>query len=147
MRHKYTYSSHKDSLLLTTIPTNQRLTICIYRQCLTIKKRFCDINVGMSGSMNDTNKFRSTFYHKANQDGLFNIYQGSQEVIKLYLLGDKGYPLLPWIMIPHKYITNVPHTLIQSLFNKQKNVKYYSQGHKAVKKTHVSAQEQDRSSF
>jgi hypothetical protein len=39
--------------------------------------------------------------------------------IKPYILGDKWYPLLPWFMILHKQIGNVPHIALEALFNEQ----------------------------
>jgi hypothetical protein len=31
---------------------------------------------------------------------------------------DKGYPLLPWLMIPHKQNANVPHIILKKTYNK-----------------------------
>jgi hypothetical protein len=40
------------------------------------------------------------------------------ESIKPYIIGNKGYPLLPWMMVPHKQI-GVLHFMLETLFNKQ----------------------------
>jgi hypothetical protein len=40
-------------------------------------------------------------YQKATLGDLFhqqNLHHG----IKSYIIGEKGYPLLPWLMVPHK---------------------------------------------
>jgi hypothetical protein len=44
----------------------------------------------------------SNLYRKAMFDGFFDLEHGSYDGIIPYILGDKGYPLLPWFMIPHK---------------------------------------------
>jgi hypothetical protein len=33
---------------------------------------------------------------------------------KPYILGDKGYPILPWLLVLHKQI-NVKHTFLEAL--------------------------------
>jgi hypothetical protein len=45
----------------------------------------------------------STLYHRAIEQNLFVVELG-QEGIKPYILGDKGYLLLLWLMVPHKQI-------------------------------------------
>jgi len=48
---------------------------------------------------------------------LFIIELG-QKGIKLYVLGDKGYPLLPWFMVSHKQI-GVCQIMLEALYNQQ----------------------------
>jgi hypothetical protein len=40
------------------------------------------------------------------------------EGISPYLIRDKGYPLLLWLMVPHKKI-GVRHFILQALLNKR----------------------------
>lgn len=39
---------------------------------------------------------------QAQYQGLFNMDMQSQNGFNAYFLGDKGYPMLPWIMMSHK---------------------------------------------
>ncbi len=83
------------------------------------RKRFLDVFIGMSSSMNDTKVLQiSSVYKKVTQGYLFN---GStlHEGIRPYIINDKGYPL-PWLMVPHKHM-GVRHSILQALFNKQFN--------------------------
>jgi hypothetical protein len=60
--------------------------------------------VGMLGNMNDSRIFKfSTFYNQATYKDLFSL-ECDQEGVRTYIIEDKGYPLLPWLMISHKQI-------------------------------------------
>jgi hypothetical protein len=75
----------------------------------------------MPGSMNDVHILRiSSLYQKVVYGDMFQLTRG-EENIKLYILGEKGYLLLPWLMIPHKQIANVHHIILEALYNKQLN--------------------------
>ncbi len=54
---------------------------------------------------------------KAQHMGLFDITRGSQHEFPHYILGDKGYPLISWIMTPFKEDAN--HTILKFLYNKK----------------------------
>jgi hypothetical protein len=56
-------------------------------------------------------------YIKAQLIVLFDIARGSQHEFPLYILGDKGYPLISWIMTPFK--EDVNHTILKFLYNKK----------------------------
>lgn len=69
--------------------------------------------------MNDTKVLRlSSLYKNATFDGFLDPKHGSQDGINHYILGDKGCPLLPWFMIPHKQSANIRHTFLEAHYNK-----------------------------
>jgi hypothetical protein len=80
-------------------------------------KRFLDLYVGMPGSTNDARVLRrSSLYHLAMSQNLFD----SRYVVhgfSPYLLGDSGYPLLPWLMVPHRNVRNL--SVLETLFNRK----------------------------
>jgi hypothetical protein len=64
-------------------------------------KKFIDIFVGMSRSMNDIHILQiSNLHQKTTNGNLVQINQG-ESGIKPYIIVDKGYLLLPWVMILH----------------------------------------------
>jgi hypothetical protein len=58
-----------------------------------------------------------SLYHKTTIQNLF-IIELKQKGIKLYIMGDKSYPLLPWLMVSHKQL-KVHHILFDVLYNWQ----------------------------
>jgi hypothetical protein len=81
-------------------------------------KRFIYIFVGLLGSINGSRFFVNLVcIEKAQHMVLFDIARGSQHEISLYILGDKGYPLISWIMTPFKEDAN--HTILKFLYNKK----------------------------
>ena len=79
-------------------------------------KRFLNVTVGMPGSTNDSRVLRrSALYHRGQQGNLWDaahLFQGFQP----YLIGDSGYPLLRWLMVPHRQ--NTPLPVAAALFNR-----------------------------
>jgi hypothetical protein len=66
------------------------------------KKLFTDLFVGFFKSVNDSRFLRKFgLYVNAQQQGLFNADK-SQDGFAPYLLGNKGYPLLSWLMMLHR---------------------------------------------
>ena len=66
------------------------------------KPRFHDLYVGMPGSTNDTRMQRhSSLFNLASQQTILAPENGVN-CFSPYLIEDLGYPLLPWLMIPHK---------------------------------------------
>jgi hypothetical protein len=77
-----------------------------------------DVFVGMSSSMNNEKILQlSSIYWKATRDDLFNE-QNLHEGIRPYIIEDEGYPLLPWLIMPHKQKGGQLFVL-ETLFNKQ----------------------------
>jgi len=63
----------------------------------------------MSSSMNDVGILHiSTLYQNANHGDLFRLNHGAQN-IEFDLIWDKGYLLLPSLMISHKQVGNPYH--------------------------------------
>lgn len=60
----------------------------------------------------------SSLYQKATHHGLFHFDHGFQNGIYPYIIGDKGYPLLPWLVIPHKHNATTKHTLLKAFYNR-----------------------------
>lgn len=80
-------------------------------------KRFLDLYVGMPGSTNDSRMLRrSTLFNRGQHHTLWNN-NVAFEGFSPYLLGDGGYPLLPWLMVPHRHFRDIP--VAQQLFNRR----------------------------
>jgi hypothetical protein len=81
------------------------------------RKRFLDLYLGMPGSTNDARVLRrSSLYRLAMHENLFDV-RFSVDGFPPYLLGDSGYPLLPWLMTPHRTQRNP--TVVESLYNRK----------------------------
>ena len=68
----------------------------------TSKKRFLDLYLGMPSSTNDSRLLqRSSLFQRAQNERLFDG-RGQADGFMSYLIADSGYPLLLWIMVPHR---------------------------------------------
>jgi hypothetical protein len=68
--------------------------------------------------MNDVQILRlSNLYGKAMNGNMFHLNRG-EEGIKHYLIANKGYLLLPWLMIPHKQTKSIQYIVLEALYNK-----------------------------
>jgi hypothetical protein len=83
-------------------------------------KRFVDLSVGMPGSTNDMRVLRrSSLYHLATTTNqLFDVAY-AQHGFSPYLIGDKGYPLYPWLMTPYRDLPIGNRSLQERLFNRK----------------------------
>jgi hypothetical protein len=80
-------------------------------------KRFLDLYIGMPCSTNDARFLqRSSFCHLPMFENLFDAHHGI-DGFSLYLLGDSGYFLLPWLMVHHKNVRNL--SMLETLFNRK----------------------------
>lgn len=81
------------------------------------EKRFLDLYLGMPGSTNDARMLRrSSLYTLAMQQ---NIMSPNHAVrgFPPYIIGDLGYPLFPWLMVPHK--TPAQLSVSETLFSRR----------------------------
>lgn len=80
-------------------------------------KRFIDLFIGMPGSTNDARMLRrSSLYNMAMHGTLLDPRQ-SVHGFTPSIIGDLGYPLLPWLMVPHGTYNQL--TVAETLFNKK----------------------------
>jgi hypothetical protein len=81
------------------------------------KKWFLDLYLEMPRSTNDARVLRrSSLYHKAMHNNLFDTCF-AVDGFSPFLLDDSGYPLLPWLMVPHRGHGLLP--VVDTLFNKK----------------------------
>jgi hypothetical protein len=72
----------------------------VARVVVDCNKRLIYVFVGLPGSVNGSRVLcKFGVYIKAQHIVLFDIARGSQHEFPLYILGDKGYPLISWKML------------------------------------------------
>ena len=80
------------------------------------EKRFLDLYVGMPGSTNDARMLRrSTFYHLASHGHIMDD-RATVDRFSPYVIADVGYPLLPWMLVPHRQEQQL--SLAENMFNR-----------------------------
>lgn len=91
-------------------------------QCQAVvdrSRKFIDLSVGMPGSTNDARQLRrSMLYHKATTTALFDP-NDAVDGFTPYLIGDKGYPILPWLITPYRDFGGVRRSVQEALFNRK----------------------------
>jgi len=84
---------------------------------IDFKKKNIDICVGLLGNINDYRVLHMfALYKHAQNQGLFDPRKGV-DGFSLYLLGDKGYTLITWIMTPFK--KEGQHSILDILYNRK----------------------------
>ncbi|KAJ4772203.1 PIF / Ping-Pong family of plant transposase [Rhynchospora pubera] len=82
--------------------------------------RFRDIITGWPGSMNELQILKSSGFYKLCEKGARlngkSVKLSDCSEIREYIVGDNGYPLLPWLMTPYQGTDNAVH---KSGFNKR----------------------------
>ena len=77
------------------------------------------MTMGMPGSMNNSRVLRRSYlYHRGDKGILWDrvhVFNGFTP----YLLGDSGFPLLPWLMVPHRRTSTL--SVATQLFNRKLN--------------------------
>ena len=81
-------------------------------------EKVLDVYIGLPGSLNDARVLRRSglFSKVQERNGLIDGLSISEEGFRPYLLGDKGYPLLPWILTPHR---EGRLTVLEELYNRK----------------------------
>lgn len=80
-------------------------------------KRFIDLYLGMPGSTNDARMLRRSSLFNLAMQGTILDGAYTDDGFSPYLIGDLGYPLLPWLMVPHR--THGQLTVAESLYNRR----------------------------
>jgi hypothetical protein len=57
-------------------------------------------------------------YEKVPPNGDLFYFNRGEKDIKSYLIINKGYPLFPWLIIPHRQVGDVWHTIFKALYDK-----------------------------
>jgi hypothetical protein len=82
------------------------------------KKQFTNVFVGLPGSVNSQRVLRrSRLWQQVVQHRLMHVESGDQDGIPPYLLANKGYPLLSWILKSFKDDGH-PRSLAETYYNK-----------------------------
>jgi len=72
-----------------------------YQAMVDADKRFIDLYIRMSGSTNDSQMLRRCTLRYLAMHGNLMIPLVVVDGYSPYLIGDLGYLLLPWLMVPH----------------------------------------------
>ena len=81
------------------------------------EKSFLDLYLGMPGSTNDSRMLRRYPLYNLGMPNNLMTENYTSHGFSPYIIGDLGYPLLPWLMVPHK--NNQGMSVSDRLFNKR----------------------------
>lgn len=91
-------------------------------QCQAVvdrSRKFIDLSVGMPDSTNDARQLRrSMLYQRATTSNLFDPADLVEGFVP-YLIGDKGYPILPWLITPFRDMPGGRRSVQETLFNRK----------------------------
>lgn len=80
-------------------------------------KRFLDLYLGMPRSTNDSRMLKKLSLYNLAMHGNLMDAQHAVDGYTPYLVGNLGYPLLPWLMVPRR--GNDRLSISEALFNKK----------------------------
>ncbi len=100
-------------LLRTFILSNRKFTTCNCKLWLIVEE-----NSKMSLWECLVQWMTPKLYEKVPLNGNLFHFNRNEKEIKPYLIVNKGYPLFPWLMIPHRQVGDVWHTIFKELYNK-----------------------------
>ena len=89
----------------------------VYQAVVDHEKRILDLFVGLPGIVNDSRVLRRFgLFRKATYGQIVQGLAISQDGFTPYLLGAKGYHLLPWLMTPYR---EGRHTVLETLYQRK----------------------------
>lgn len=106
-------------MLWTTSLTNLNPIICSYRLLLTMRDNSKMSLLDRWIQWTTLKSFNYLVFIKMQHIMGCLAPNMSQDNIRPYILGNKGYLLLPWLRILHKQNANVQHILLEAFYNRQ----------------------------
>jgi hypothetical protein len=91
-----------------------------YQAVVDRNKKILDVAVGMPGSTNDSRALKcSSLYRQATSSNQLFDAAYSQEGFSPFLIGDKGFPLYPWLLTPYRNLPGGRRCVAERLYNRK----------------------------